>query len=139
MTSHFEILTRIFLQKFFWVTNSKLKNKLHFELLTWWLIFIFLLSSYLLTSSYEVKKWKNSLRVSNSMGALLFSHFRVTRVKFINEKYSLNITLWMYMNPQKSILLLKFLRTSYNSISWGCPDMLKSRSGVSNRWESIFV
>ena len=26
------------------------------------------------------------------MGALLFSHFRVTNVKFMNEKNSLNIT-----------------------------------------------
>ena len=37
-------------------------------------------------------------------------------------------------------LLLRFLRTSYNRVSWGCPGILKSRSGmdmISNRWESI--
>ena len=31
----------------------------------------------------------------------------------------------MSVNPQKSILLLRFLRTSYNSMSWGCEGMLK--------------
>ena len=40
----------------FGVTNSKLKNK------------------------------KTLLRVTNSMGALLFSHIRVTHVKLVNEK-----------------------------------------------------
>ena len=43
-------------------------------------------------------------------------------------------------NPQKSILLLRFLRTFYNSMSWGCRRLLKSKSGVnvvSNRWKSI--
>ena len=46
----------------------------------------------------------------------------------------------MSVNPQKLILLLRFLRTFYNSMSWGCPGMLKSRSTmdmVSNRWEYI--
>ena len=31
---------------------------------------------------------KISLRVTNSMDALLFSHFRVTNVKLLNEKNS---------------------------------------------------
>ena len=73
----------------------------------------------------EVKKQKISLRVTNSVGALLFSHIRVTNVKLINEKHSINITVWMFVNPLKSILLLRFLRTSYNSKSRGCPDILK--------------
>ena len=36
--------------------------------------------------------------------------------------------------------LLRFLRTPYDSMSWGCQGMLKSRSGidvVSKRWESL--
>ena len=46
----------------------------------------------------------------------------------------------MYVTPYKSILFLRFLRTSYNSMPWDCPAMLKSRIGmgvVSNRWKSI--
>ena len=46
----------------------------------------------------------------------------------------------MSVNLYKSILLLRFLRTSYNSLYWGCPGMLNNRSGmnmVSDRWESI--
>ena len=46
----------------------------------------------------------------------------------------------MFVNSQKLILLLGFLRTFYNSMSWGCPDILKSSSGmdvVSDRWKSI--
>ena len=39
------------------------------------------------------KNKKNSLWVTNSMGALLFSHFQVTKMKLINEKKSLNISL----------------------------------------------
>ena len=38
------------------------------------------------------------------------------------------------------MLFLRFLKTAYNSMSCGCPGILKSRSGmdvVSNRWESI--
>ena len=35
---------------------------------------------------------KKSLRVTKSMGALLFSHFRVTNVRLINEKGPLIIT-----------------------------------------------
>ena len=74
------------------------------------------------------------------MGALLFSHIRVTNVKLINEKNSLNITVWMFAKPQRLILLLRFLRTSHKSLSWGWPGMSKSSSGmdvVSNRWKSI--
>ena len=33
----------------------------------------------------SLKNKKNSLRVTDSMGALLFSHFRVTNVRLINE------------------------------------------------------
>ena len=40
----------------------------------------------------RLKNKKISLRVTNSMGALLFSHFRVTKVKLINKKNYLNIT-----------------------------------------------
>ena len=36
----------------------------------------------------------------------------------------------MFVNSWKSILLLRFLRTFYNSMSWGCPDILKSSSGM---------
>ena len=54
------------------------------------------------------------------MGALLFSHVWVTNVKLINEKNYLNITVWMFVNPQKSILLLRLLRSFYNSLHWGC-------------------
>ena len=76
------------------------------------------------------------------MGELLLSHIRVTKVKLINEKNSLNITVSMLVNLYKLILLLnlRFLRTSYNSKSWGCPGMLKSSSDmdvVANGWESI--
>ena len=82
----------------------------------------------------------NSLWVTNSMGKLLFFRSRVTSVKLINEKIFLNITVWMSLNPQKSIPLLRFLKTSYNSMSWGCPGTLKSSGGkdvVSSRWKSI--
>ena len=54
------------------------------------------------------------------MGAFSFSHIRVTNVKLINEKNYLNITVWMFVNPQKSILLLRLLRSFYNSLHWGC-------------------
>ena len=39
------------------------------------------------------KNKKISFWVTNSMGALLFSHFRVTKMNLINEKKSLNISL----------------------------------------------
>ena len=69
----------------FRVINSRLKNKkLHFELLTRWLIFF---------------------------------HFRVRNVKLINEK---NVR-----DPLEIDITLRFLRASYNSMSWGCPGMLK--------------
>ena len=73
------------------------------------------------------------------MGELLFLHFSVTNVKLIDEKNLLNITVRMSVNPQKLIPLLRFLRTTNNSTSWGCPGMLKSSSDldvVSDRWES---
>ena len=59
-----------------------------------------------------------------------FLTFELRRWKLINEKNSFNITVWMSVNPQRSILLLRFLRTSYNSMPWGFPAMLKSRSGI---------
>ena len=65
-------------------------------------------------------------RVTSSMVKLLFSHFRVTIVKLINEENSLNVIVWMSVNLYKSILLLRFLRTSYNSMFWGSPGTLKS-------------
>ena len=46
----------------------------------------------------------------------------------------------MSVNPEKWIPLLRFLRTSYNSMSWGYLGMLKSRSDmdvVYNRRKSI--
>ena len=74
------------------------------------------------------------------MGELLFFHFRVTNVKLVKEQNPLNITVRMSVSPYKSTPLLRFLRTSHNSMSWGCPGMLKSMSDldvVPNRWESI--
>ena len=62
------------------------------------------------------------------------------KVKLINEKNSLNATFLVPVNPLKSTLLHRFLRTSYNSMPLGCPGRLKSRSGmdvVSNRWQPI--
>ena len=46
----------------------------------------------------------------------------------------------MPVNHLKPIPLLRFLRTACNSMSWGCPVILKSSSDldvVSNRSESI--
>ena len=61
------------------------------------------------------------------MGALLFSHFRVMNVKMTNEKksrkyYSLNVCIPLEIDTN--------LVTSCNNMSWGCPGMLKSRSGM---------
>ena len=45
----------------------------------------------------------------------------------------------MLVNPYKPILLLRFLRTSYNSMFCGFPGILKSSSTmdvVTNRWDS---
>ena len=64
------------------------------------------------------------------MGELLFFHFRVTNVKLIDEKNSLNIAAPMSANPWKLISLCRFLRTSYNSMYWGCPGILKSGSDM---------
>ena len=44
----------------------------------------------------------------------------VDKWKKFRKCYSLNVC-----EPYKSILLLGFVRTSYNSTSWGCPGMLK--------------
>ena len=46
----------------------------------------------------------------------------------------------MFVNPEKLIPFLIFLRIPYNGIPWGCPGILKSQSGmdvVSNSWEFI--
>ena len=75
------------------------------------------------------------------MGELLLFHFRVTSAKLINEKYPIiNMTVWMFVNPEKSIPFLISLRTSYNIMPLGFPGMLNSRSEVdvvSNRLSSI--
>ena len=42
------------------------------------------------------------------MVELLFSRFRVMNVKLINKKESLNVAVWILVNPKKSILLLGF-------------------------------
>ena len=47
-------------------------------------------------------------RVTNSMGPLSFSHFRVTNVKLINEKKSLNITVSKWHGLRLSITLFVF-------------------------------
>ena len=135
----------------FWVINSKLKNKkLNFQLLTWsWKIFNF-------SSCYQLDGWthiffpfwvtnwrlKNKIHVKLLIRGvhLLYSQFWVINGKLITEKNYLNITVLMSVNSEKLILLPRFLRISYNSMSWGCPGMLKNGSGmdvVSNRWESI--
>ena len=44
--------------------------------------------------------------------------------------------------PSKSILVLRFLRTSYNSRSLGCPGILKSSTGtdvISKRQKSTYL
>ena len=53
-----------------------------------------------ITNFSEVKPIKNNaFRVTNSMGDLLFFHFRVMNVKLINEKNPINITVPMFANP----------------------------------------
>ena len=81
---HFELLAQI----------GKIFN-FNFELLTRWLNFYFF--------ALELKK--NSLRVTNSMGALLFSHFQVTNVKLINKK---NPYILQFQNDMDCIILLRF-------------------------------
>ena len=67
------------------------------------------------------------------MGELFFSlssyEREIDKWKKLFKYYSSNV-------HEPFELLLRFLRTSYNSISWRCPGMLKSRSDtvvVSNR------
>ena len=70
---------------------------LHFELLTRWLNFYFFASQ----SLTEVKKQKNSLRVTNSMGALLFSssyELEVNKLKKLLKYYSLRVCEPLEMN-----------------------------------------
>ena len=52
--------------------------------------------------------------------------------KLINEKTPFSITLQMSVNAYKLITLLKFLRTTYNSITWVC-----SKVGVNCMWSPI--
>ena len=66
------------------------------------------------------------------MGDLLFFHFRVTNMKLIGEKNPLNITVSISVNLQKSIPLLRFLRTSYNRMSWIAQAC--SKVGVARMW-----
>ena len=82
---HFELLAQI----------GKIFN-FSFELLTRWLNFYFF--------ALELKK--NSLRVTNSMGALSFSHFQVTNVKLINKK---NPYILQFQNDMDCIIPLRFL------------------------------
>ena len=70
------------------------------------------------------------------MGEILFFYFRVANVKLINGKKSFKYYSSNTVNAWKSITLLRSLRTPYDSMSWGLPGMLKSRSDldvVSNR------
>ena len=69
-----------------------------------------------------------------------FFTFELRTWSWSMEKNLLNIIVRMSVNPEKWIPLLRFLRTSYNSMSWGCSGMLKSRSDmdvVYNRRKSI--
>ena len=68
------------------------------------------------------KKKKNSLRVTNPMSALSFSHIQVTIVKLINEKDYVDIPIWMFVNPLIHTLL-RPLRTS-------CPGIAQAYSKV---------
>ena len=110
---HFELLTRSRKIKSY---TSK-KKTTYFELLTRKLNlsrFTFEFISLQVTNSM-IKYLFFLFRVTNSMVELLFSH--VTNLKLINEKNSLDITVWLSVNPWKSILLLRFLTTSYDSMS----------------------
>ena len=69
------------------------------------------------------------------MSALLFSHIlfyyerEVDKGKKFLKYYSLNVR-----EPLEIDTSLRFLRTSYNSMSWGCSGILKSSIVmVSNR------
>ena len=55
----------------------------------------------------EIKK-KNSLPGANSIDALLFSHFRVTHVKLINKKKSLNSTVTASFSYVSSVFSLLY-------------------------------
>ena len=121
--NYFELLTRKLNFFFFYcrVTNSKLKNK----------------DTLQVTNS----KLKNiSLQFTDSMVKLLFFCFQVTNFRLKNKNFHFElltdewtfifslsryereadkwkksrITVWMSGNPKKSILLLRFLRTSCN-------------------------
>ena len=88
----------------FQVNNSKLKNKqFHFELLTRWVNFYFF-------------------------------HYRVVNVDLANEK---NLFKYYSSNVRKPLEiditpLLRFLRTSYDSMSWGAK--VCSKVGVAWMW-----
>ena len=65
-----------------------------------------------------------SLWVTNSMAALSFSHFRVTNVKLINEKNSVNITVPKWHGLCHSITfflyLACFIVSTYMIFIWVC-------------------
>ena len=89
---HFELLTRSLNFYFFRfrVTNSSLKNKkFHFELIIRRVQFYF-------------------LTFNNSKGTILFSHFRVTNAKLINEKISLIIAVSKWHGLPHSITFFVF-------------------------------
>ena len=75
------------------------------------------------------------------MGELLFFHFRVTNVNFINKKNSLNITVRMSVNPKKSIPHLKISKNLLKQYVLGLPRYAQKQEWhdvVSNRWEFIW-
>ena len=83
MTSHFDSLTRKFLEKFFfWVTNSASQNiKLNFELLTQRFNFYF--------STFEllIRNWKKKFHFELLTRRLnIFLYFQVTNSKLKNKK-----------------------------------------------------
>ena len=83
-----------------------MKNiQFHFKLLTRWLNFYFFAFE-LPTRGWKIKNFTSSY----SMGVFLFSHFRVTNMKLINVKNSLNKL--QFERHEPSILLLGFPRTA---------------------------
>ena len=73
---------------------------------------------------FRFQNTNSRLKNNTTMGALLFCHFRVTNVKLINEKISLDVTVWILVNPYQLILLLLFLRTSYKRLPSSCSKVV---------------
>ena len=92
ITSHFELLIR----KSFWSSSFELVTRFHKILNINSKVNFYFSTFELLTRNWKIKSHTSSC---NSMVALLFSHIRVTNVNLINEKNSLNITVWMLVNP----------------------------------------